>query len=101
MREVREVVYFHCDHFEPWDFSQKSAERCAEEVVNFVDAVQRVDFGRNLTLFYSNPWNTRFSPRGHILRPSSEDRIGFMPRSASEEEIIGAPLRYLRTNSQH
>jgi hypothetical protein len=100
-REVREIVYFHCDHFEPWDFSQKSVQKCSDDVVSFVDAVQHADFGRRLTLFYSNPWNARFSPTGHLLRVSADDRIGFVPRSEGEEQAYGAPLRYLRANSQH
>lgn len=100
-REIREVVYFHCDHFEPWDFSQRSSERAAEEVVELVDALQRVDFGRRLTLFYSNPWNTRLSPAGGLLRVCPDDRIGFVRRTSSEETSFGAPLRYLRANSEH
>ena len=79
--EVRGVVYFHCDHFEPWDFSRQPPERAAEQVIDFVAAVQRVDFARRLTLFYSNPWSTRLSEQDDLRRAAADDRLGFVPRA--------------------
>ena len=99
--EVRGVVYFHCDHFEPWDFSRQPPERAAEQVIDFVDAVQRVDFARRLTLFYSNPWSTRLSEQDDLRRAAADDRLGFVPRSEADHETLGAPFRYLRAHSGH
>ncbi|MGH6979642.1 MAG: hypothetical protein ACREFC_00395, partial [Stellaceae bacterium] len=52
-REIREVVYFHCDHFEPWrGFQGDVSERNADDILNFGRIVEGVDFARKLTLFY-------------------------------------------------
>jgi hypothetical protein len=99
--QIREIVYFHCDHFEPWDFGRQTRESAAETVVQFVDAVQQVDFARRLTLFYSNAWSSQLSDRGDLVRVAPDDRLGFAPRRDADERTLGAPFLYLRGHSAH
>lgn len=97
--EVREIVYFHCDHFEPWG-GNRSLEQSAEAIARFVDAVNQVDFARRLTLFYHNAWNVRFGDGGDVVRAAPHDRLGFARPNPADHDIKGAPLRYLREHSE-
>lgn len=99
--EIREIVYFHCDHFEPWDFSGRTREVAAESVATFVDEVGRHEFGRRLTLFYSNPLVVELAPRDDLLRASPDDALGFVRRSEKDHDTLGAPFRYMRAHSGH
>ncbi|MGE5268817.1 MAG: hypothetical protein ACM3JG_03990 [Thiohalocapsa sp.] len=97
--DIGEIVYFHCDHFEPWG-GNRSIEESAEAIARFVDAVNQVDFARRLTLFYHNAWNIRFGDDRDLVRAAPHDRLGFARPSPAEHEIKGAPLRYLRQHSE-
>jgi tRNA1(Val) A37 N6-methylase TrmN6 len=98
--EIREIVYFHCDHFEPWQKPAARAEEAAA-IVEFVDAVQPVEFARRLTLFYHNGPVVRLSDAAELLRAAPGDPLGFVPRAAADHDARGEPLRYLRANSDH
>lgn len=101
-RGVREIVYFHTDHFEPWNFSATRPPRlAAQEVADFVDAVGEVDFARRLTLFYKNALDAAFSREQKLIRAVESDLIGFIPRSEEEHDILGAPMRYMRSRAAH
>ncbi len=99
--EIREIVYFHCDHFEPWDFTNRPHDVVAQSVVDFADAVTQYEFGRRLTLFYSNPLSAKVSETDDLVRAGPDDALGFVRRSEKDHDVLGAPLRYLRANSGH
>lgn len=65
-RGVRRLVYFHCDHFEPWRNVHGSLSPAnSDHVAHFIEATAQNDQARRLTLFY----------RCH-LKPTMEAREG-------------------------
>lgn len=104
-REVREIVYFHTDHFEPWRNMLGRApisEENVADVVDFVDATSEVDFARRLTLFYWPSLAYRFvDGREPDLIQVSGDKIGFRPLQGREIDLTTTAMRYVAQNSQH
>lgn len=103
-REVRRLIYFHTDHFEPWkkipgrrQFSQENAD----DLVYFTDRIATIDYARRLSLFYRNVFPVVLGERAGVLRADPDDEIGFSPRSAEAERLTAQGMGYLAKNSQH
>lgn len=100
-REIREVVYFHCDHFEPWrGFQGDVSERNADDILNFSRAVESVDYARKLTLFYKCN-NYICADRGRPQVRAENDEIGFAIPTARETEIARAAMRHIAHATGH
>jgi hypothetical protein len=84
-RQVTEVVYFHTDHFEPWDTIFEEGIRLID---HFASLSARSRHGRKLNLFYTPPVVYDFRPD-----PSSDGRRerripgdGFVFESLSDKQ---------------
>ena len=104
---VRRVVYFHCDHWEPWKQLQPgkpvySAEN-ADEVIKFADTIKHIDFARKLTLFYKVHFNFNVGTEipEHDTREydaaNSSDRVFFYKRPPADAELARKVVGYLTT----
>src|SRR5581483_7834420 len=83
-RGVDRLVYFHCDHFEPW--SQVNHRPIADQanvrdVVAFADLCSRIDYARRLTLFYKTHHNNTWDLNQDLIRAQPDDPFGFMPHT--------------------
>ncbi len=102
---VRRVVYFHCDHWEPWQSRPGEAgisARNADEITRFVDTMGGIDFARRLTLFYKDQINYVFdrSPTSDAgVRADPDDAYRFPPRPDSEARLANGALGYLAKQS--
>src|SRR5712692_2229062 len=86
-RGVDRLVYFHCDHFEPW--SQVNDRQYAdphniEDVAAFADQCSRIDFARKLTLFYRAHQTRAWDLRQDLIRTRPDDPFGFVPNKPQE-----------------
>jgi hypothetical protein len=108
-REVRDIVYFHCDHWEPWKTLAglsriASLPVMAERVQNFVDAMQTLDFARRLTLFYKPGVYTALddgslTTKGVKVHP--DDRIVFLFLGRDSKKYGREAMQYLVSSSAH
>lgn len=100
-RNIDRIVYFHCDHFEPWRNVYKSvSEHNVAHIHHFADETAKIDFARRLTLFY----------RCH-LKPTIKDcagavfaedvPLGFVRPKPSAMELAGPAIRRLAHDTQH
>lgn len=100
-RQIKNVVYFHCDHFEPWrDARGGVSERNAADVVQFGDATGRLDFARKLTLFYkcNIPTTMNRSPRTVFME---RDQLGFIIPSERELRTTRSAMRHIAHETKH
>jgi hypothetical protein len=103
-REVARLVYFHCDHFEPWQsFSGSNAfdERHAEHLRMFADDLNLIDYARKLTLFYKPNNNYFYTRDPDLIRAADDDLVGFGPRAGKDAETARANMKYLTDNCAH
>jgi hypothetical protein len=104
-RGVRRVVYFHCDHWEPWRplpgftaINQKNAD----EVMRFVDVMKRIDFGSKQTLFYKDTQTYVYDHDQNTspgVKVDPGDGIRFNARYPELHDIATKALRYVATQS--
>jgi hypothetical protein len=111
--EVKRVVYFHCDHWEPWQPVKpggppRHSVFCPENlesIARFTDQIAQIDFARRLTLFYkpnvnslvaeeASPGDTRL-----FWAATIEDRVRFIDRIPEEKKIAFDALAYLQSNT--
>jgi hypothetical protein len=100
-REVKKIVYFHCDHFEPWrPFRGDVSPKNADDILDFIRITEGIDYARKLTLFYkcNNYICVNKGPRQ--LRAEG-DAIGFTIPSARETNIARSALEPIAHESGH
>jgi precorrin-6B methylase 2 len=104
-RNVNRVVYFHCDHWEPWKQTPGQSvinERNAEDVAAFVDSVRKIDFARKLTLFYKPNIQHSIDDTGRPgYRVHPDDGIVFAEKTDEQFEICRRAIRYVSDGSRH
>ena len=106
-RGVRKVVYFHCDHWEPWRSVPGRPMICepnVEDVQRFVEATQKLDFARKLTLFYKPYLDSILNPE--IQPPRSEhahlhDAVYFPQRTDAQLAMCRRAIRQVSEHSSH
>lgn len=94
-RDVRRVVYFHCDHFEPWHGGGPAIEDYAANVLRFADCSAANEFSRRLTLFYKAQIVIARPQAKGFISATPGDSLGFRPRSAKQEAIYAGAMRGL------
>jgi hypothetical protein len=100
-REVRKIVYFHCDHFEPWrGFRGDVSAQNAADILDFIRILEGVDYARKLTLFYKCNNYICVSDGSRQLRAEG-DEIGFAIPSAREINIARAALEHIAHKTEH
>ena len=100
-REVRKIVYFHCDHFEPWRDSKGGVSLLnAEDVLDFCDTTSKIDFARKLTLFYKCNNYVTVTPSENAVF-SEGDSIGFVRPTPDKIEIAGTAMAHVAHCSDH
>jgi hypothetical protein len=99
-REVARLVYFHCDHFEPWlPFGGRDTydERNAEHLRFFAEDLRQIDYARKLEAAgnamlqrLSRDRITRLAAdiRAHHLRPHPDGRGDPAPNSTASTEWL-------------
>jgi hypothetical protein len=100
-RSVREIVYLHCDHFEPWRnvFGTVSAAN-AEEIGRFFEVTRSIDFARRLTLFYRPHLKpTMTAEEGAVF--ASDTPLGFVRPSEAAVAIARSGIGRIGTASEH
>jgi hypothetical protein len=102
--DVRELAYFHTDHFEPWR-AVGGAPAVGPEVVDgvheFCRATQGIDFARRLTLFYKPHLNYALRTGDELMRAHPDDLVGFLPRSPHEESCGRAAMQAVAESTAH
>jgi len=103
-REVRRIVYFHCDHFEPWRQSPgcRTIAENAVEVLRFAECSAANQFSRRLTLFYKchQSVTRNLSGRG-VVSLDPDDIFGFTPRTSEQEAVFAGAMRGLLERVRH
>lgn len=90
---ARRLVYFHCDHFEPWRSKPRTISvENAELVAQFAERTAKLDYARRLTLFYRPHCRPINEPRtGGSFVPG--DTLGFLPLDAGSLRITSPAIR--------
>lgn len=105
-RQIRRVVYFHCDHWEPWRPTPSTAEINSanrDEVHRFVDTCSRHAFAARQTLFYKCPVNFIFDHEPYKttgVKCDPRDGIRFTRRSEPQMEIAREALSHVSNQSK-
>lgn len=105
-RAIRRVVYFHCDHWEPWRPTPGQAEINAanrDEVHRFVDTCSSSTFAARQTLFYKCPVNFIFDHEAYKtegVKCDPRDGIRFTSRSQPQAEITREALGHVANRSK-
>lgn len=100
-RGVRRMVYFHCDHFEPWrDERGTISERNAADVREFAEVTSKLEYARRLTLFYKChvPTTMSSSPRSWF---AEGDGLGFQYPTDEHFAITGSAMRHIAHETGH
>ncbi len=103
-RGVRRMVYFHCDHFEPWRPvpGSRTLEENAEDVLRFAEISALNEFSRRLTLFYKvHIGVTRHLAAPGVAMVAADDPFGFQPRTEGHEAIFRGAMRGLQARVAH
>ena len=109
IRNVNRVVYFHCDHWEPWRSQPGQSIYCQQNVDGvgmYVDACNKIDFARRQTLFYKPNVSHGVLAKG-IVEPAgsqkvhADDRIFFADKTAAQTEFAKAALHHVVAGSDH
>lgn len=104
-REIRRVVYFHADHFEPWKTLEDTgavSARNADDVVRFVERMNRLYFARRLTLFYKAHLTATLEVNSpNVILSSPQDAIGFRRKSDFEREMTRRAMSCIAEHSAH
>ncbi len=104
-RGVKRVVYFHCDHWEPWRaLNGQSAinQRNADEAVRFADVMSGIDFGSKQTLFYKNSITYVYDHDQNTssgVKVAPEDQIRFNHRYPEPQDIAKKAINYVAQKS--
>ena len=102
--DVKSVVYFHTDHFEPWrpiGAGPAVGANIVEGIYDFCRVTESIDFARRLTLFYKPHLNYALRRGGELVRADPDDLVGFLPRGDHEERIGREAMREVVTSSAH
>lgn len=100
-REIRTIVYFHCDHFEPWrGFKGAVSEQNADDILDLLRLWEQVDYARHLTLFY-RCHNRLCTTRDRMQLRAEGDEIGFAIAAAREVNIARVPLEHIAHHTGH
>jgi hypothetical protein len=100
-RDVRQIVYFHCDHFEPWrGFKGDVSERNVADILEFLRVLEGVDYARKLTLFYKCHNTIRASTGPQQMRAQG-DEIGFSIPSARTINIARGAMEHIAHRTGH
>jgi hypothetical protein len=106
-RGVSRVVYFHCDHWEPWKVlpglnRTSSLPYMVERVRQFVDAMNALPFAQRLTLFYK-PGIYSALANGKVkgVQAAPDDAIVFRLRDQTARDFGRAALQDVITRSSH
>ena len=100
-RGVRRMVYFHCDHFEPWrDARGTISKRNADDVREFAEVTSQIEYARRLTLFYKChvPTTMSASPRSLF---AEGDGLGFQYPTDEHFAITGSAMRHIAHDTGH
>src|SRR5262245_16262854 len=98
-RNVREVVYFHTDHFEPW---VRGADRQWRGLERFCELTRKSTFGRKLTLFHTPYVMFSLKPEhGGDFEAVDGDGIVFWARPRQLVDKCRELLRPLETEAGH
>ncbi len=103
-RGIDRLVYFHCDHFEPWSrIGNRSVADPANvaDVVAFADQCSRIDFARRLTLFYRTYHDTAHGLRQDLIRARPDDPFGFISNRPHEEQAFRAAMKHVVETVDH
>jgi hypothetical protein len=103
-RNISRLVYFHCDHFEPWvNLGQPKAinELNAEHLHIFADDSSKFDYARRLTLFYCVRLNFVYDRTRDLIRAADDDFVGFVRRPPDEWETARKGMKYLTDTVRH
>jgi protein-L-isoaspartate O-methyltransferase len=101
---ISSVLYFHCDHFEPW--SRGPSESSIRGVDRFYDLTTKSQYGRKLSLFYStyNPASLDEQLSDSIGARVPGDAVVFQRHTDRSQEIrqrIQGAIRPLIESAQH
>ena len=105
-RGIRRVVYFHCDHWEPWRSvpgADAISEANRDEVQRFVDTCSRLDFAARQTLFYKCPINSIFDHDPYVRRgvkADPRDGIRFTSRTERQMDVVREAMRHVVVRSE-
>lgn len=98
-REIKRVVYMHCDHWEPWRAipGEKSVvnARCRDEALRFVELSGKSDLTSRLTLFYKPNINYIYDHEPTQmpgLKVDPSDGVRFVVPSAQIKQISSEAL---------
>ena len=96
-RNIRRLVYFHSDHYEPWRFvpGRKAAyELALGDVERYVEMSAARELGRRATLFYKANVNYVIDPSRDLHRGHPADPVGLaLPEGRMDrlsQQILGA-----------
>lgn len=97
-RGVREIAYFHTDHFEPYRSvpgRSPAFEAAIPDVETFATRSEELDFARNSTLFYKPNVAYVLAADRDLYRGHPADALGFCPSTPAEVELSRAFLQPL------
>lgn len=103
-RDIKRVVYFHTDHFEPWRSFERRAvfgPENARDLEAFALAMAKVEFGRKLTLFTKPQLNFGLRSGADMMHASEDDELGFVRRTSAENAAAKAAMRPIRELTGH
>lgn len=103
-REVRRLVYFHCDHFEPWQqFEGRSPvdQRHVDELGQFGEDLARIDYARRLTLFYRTAISFAHDRSREMVRAAPDDLFGIIPRHPAVAALARSGMKALLAAVPH
>lgn len=100
-RDVRTVIYFHCDHFEPWrNIHGSVSDANAEHILRFLDTTAAIEFARRLTLFYRPYVKATLKSRSDAVF-AEETPLGFIRPSEKAIAIARRGMGSIATHSAH
>lgn len=93
-RGITRLVYFHCDHFEPWRYVEGRPADLAlavGDVERYITASSG-GFGARATLFYKANINFLVDGARKLWRAHPLDQLGFVPPSRDADALSAAVL---------
>ncbi len=106
-RDVSRVVYFHCDHWEPWKTVPghtrvSSLPITADRIGQFVDDMNALPYARRMTLFYRpGVYTTLDTGKQQGLKAAADDAIVFLSRDEATITHARNAMRDLLDRSEH
>jgi hypothetical protein len=103
-RGVREFVYLHADHFEPWSYRNQTRndinKENADNLAKFVEQTAAVDFARRLSLFYRAIVYYRMGTGADCTGVPGDKMSFFMP-NPEENALARQAMGSLVNSSSH